>query len=348
MAAEDYLPWGEGWYGIEEMYDQPDTTDNDKKPEEVKRQLKGLIMGNIPTPKMPVRPMAKAPTTAANGGTANAKANLDDLFATGTEDAARGIFTILYGKGGTGKTTAALTKPGSTVFIDLEGSYDLVAARALALVPDGTAKIKPFKFKFTEDDAAGDYERLCALIEANGYDGYDTVILDSWSVVQRLLMAYTFTHEPYKGKACSCTDDYGYQTYPCYAHKGFVRLYNAILNHRRAGRDFVVLAHALDDTVPDMNSDKMKQWVPDILQMKSGKDSMLHDMFNEADNCWFFDDGSRASSDKQTKGQAVTGSRTVYLSGTGVIMAKTRTAPETPVISLPNGEPFPWDALLAH
>ena len=306
-------------------------------------------MPTIPTPKMPVRPVAKAHLpAAANGGSAiPEKANLDDLFNTGTEDIVRGIFTILFGKGGTGKTTAALTKPGNTVFVDLEGSFDLVAARALALMPEGTVNVRPFKFKFT-DDAADDYERLCALLEANGYDDYNTVILDSWSVVQRLLMAYTFRHEDYKGKACSCTDDYGYQTYPCYAHKGFVRLYNAILNHRRAGRDVVVLAHALDDTVPDMNSDKMKQWVPDILQMKSGKDSMLHDMYNEADNCWFFDDGSRAATDKQNKGKAVTGSRTVYLSGTGVIMAKTRTAPETPVISLPNGEAFPWDALLGR
>lgn len=61
-------------------------------------------MPTIPTPKMPVRPVAKAHLPAANGGSAvPEKANLDDLFNTGTEDIVRGIFTILFGKGGTGK-----------------------------------------------------------------------------------------------------------------------------------------------------------------------------------------------------------------------------------------------------
>lgn len=295
----------------------------------------------IPTPTIPRVP-SRAPVLAL-GTEGAAKKNLDDLLASDTESTDRGIFTIIFGKGGTGKTTAALTKPGKNLFIDLEGSYSLVAKRAEELA-NGEAKNTPYRFRFTEDGAA-DYDRLCALLEADGFDRFNTVIVDSWSVIQRMLQAKTFRDEPYKGKVCSCTDDYGYQTYPCYAHKGFIRLYNAILNHRRAGRDVVILAHALDDTVPDMNSDKMKQWVPDILQMKSGKDSMLHDMFNEADNCWFFDDGSRAATDKTNKGKAVTGSRTIYLCGTGVIMAKTRTAPDTPAISLPNGEAFPWYAL---
>jgi len=299
-------------------------------------------MGNIPTPKMPLRPKATAAAENAGAETPE-KANLDDLFANETETVRRGQFIILAGKGGTGKTTATLTKPGKTLFVDLEGSYGLIRERAAQLAPDVEAKA--FQFKFS-DDPSNDYERICRLIEADGYDGYDTVVLDSWSVVQKLLKEYTFRHELYKGKVCGCSDDYGYSTFPIYAYKGFARIFNAILKHVRAGRDFIVIAHAVDETVPDAALNDMKQWQFDAFVMKTGKESIRHDLFNNADQVWFMDDGAHASTAKDDKGKAKAGCRMAYFIGTGTIMAKSRTYSGEAAMLIPDGETIPWNEIL--
>lgn len=330
MAAEDYLPWGEGWYpGEMEPIPNPET----------KPRMKDTTMSNIPMPKVPA-PKRAATTTAAPSAPAPAKLNLADMLGKQQTATEPGQFIILAGKGGTGKSTGALAKDGKTVFVDLEGSFAKIAKRAFALWPDREKDVTRFSFPFTEDGAA-DYETLCALLEANGYDGYQTVVIDSWTVVQKLLKEYTFAHDQYKGKACSSTEDYGYSTFPIYAFKNYTRIMNAMLAHVRAGRDVIVIAHAVDETIPDAALNDMKQWQFDAFMMKSGKESIRHDMFNAADQVWFLTDGTVASD----KGKATAGCRMVYLNGTGTVMAKSRTYSGAPALLVPDGEALPWNLL---
>ena len=291
---------------------------------------------NLPTPKMPVRPAAKA--------TSEAPKKMTVTFSP-VGDNVRGQLIILAGKGGTGKTTAALMKPGKTAIIDLEGSTPILKNRMNEIAPDRKNEVSVVNFAFTED-MAEDFETLCGLVEANGYDGIDTIVLDSWSVVQKLLKAYTFAHEQYKGHVCTCSDDYGYSTFPIYAHKGFTRLFNAILAHVRAGRDFIIIAHAVDETVPDAALNDMKQWQFDAFVMKTGKESIRHDLYNNADQVWFMDDGAHASTKKDEKGKAKAGCRMVYFVGTGTIMAKSRTYSGEPAMLIPDGATIPWNELL--
>lgn len=251
-----------------------------------------------------------------------------------------GQFVILSGKGGTGKSTGALAKPGKTLFVDLEGSFPKIAKRAFALWPDREDEVTVYPFPFTEDGSA-DYESLCQLIEADGFNDYNTVVIDSWTVVHKLLKAYTFAHDAYKGKPCTSTEDYGYSTFPIYAFKNYTRLMNGILAHVRAGRDVVVIAHAVDETIPDPALNDMKQWQFDAFMMKSGKESIRHDMFNAADQVWFLSDGTVASE----KGKATAGCRIVYLCGTGTVMAKSRTYSGEPAMLVPDGEALPWNIL---
>jgi len=247
------------------------------------------------------------------------------------------------GKGGTGKTTAACMKPGETAFIDLEGSLPILQGKLAAFAPERLEHIHTVPFAFTED-AAKDYESLCAAVEADGYDGMDTLVIDSWSVVQKLLKSYTFAHDQYKGKVCASTEDYGYSTFPIYAFKNYTRLMNAMLAHVRAGRDVVIVAHAVDDTVPDANLNDMKQWQFDAFMMKSGKESIRHDLFNSADQVWFMTDGVLGNDKKKASG----GCRLVYLQCTPEFWAKSRTHSGEPCIAVADGETIPWSDILGR
>lgn len=300
-------------------------------------------MPNIPTrtTSMPVRPVAKAsaPKNPAPGSAVAAPVKKTVTFSP-IASAKRGQYVILAGQGGTGKSTAAMMKPGETAFINLEGSAEILKGRMEQIAPDRLEHIHIVDFAFT-DDAADDYDTLCATIEADGYDGMNTIVIDSWTVVQKLLKAYTFKHETYKGKVCSSTEDYGYSTFPIYAFKHYTRLQNALLAHIRAGRDVIIIAHAVDETIPDVALNDMKQWQFDAFMMKSGKESVRHDMFNAADQVWFMSNGTIAGDKKK----ATAGSRMVYLVGTGIIWAKSRTYSGDPAVLVPDGETIPWDIL---
>ena len=303
-------------------------TSDDNKPERKKTMT-------IPTPKMPTRTSAPVATKPAP---AKAKITFGGI---GTLQ--RGQLVILAGKGGTGKTTAAAMKPGDTAFIDLESSLPILQGKLASFAPDRLKHIHTVPFAFT-DDAARDYETLCALVEADGYDGMDTIVLDSWSVTQKLLKAYTFAHDQYKGKVCNSTEDYGYSTFPIYAYKNYTRLANALLAHVRAGRDVVIVAHAVDDTVPDANLNDMKQWQFDAFMMKSGKESIRHDLFNSADQVWFMTDGVMGNDKKKASG----GCRLVYLQCTPEFWAKSRTHSGEPCIAVNDGDTLPWNEILGR
>ena len=298
---------------------------------------KGKMAMPIPKPKMPVRA-----ATPANKIADEVPAKIKITFGA-IGKIQRGQFIILAGKGGTGKTTAACMKPGETAFIDLEGSLPILQGKLAAFAPERLEHIHTVPFAFTED-AAKDYESLCAAVEADGYDGMDTVVIDSWSVVQKLLKAYTFAHDQYKGKVCASTEDYGYSTFPIYAFKNYTRLMNAMLAHVRAGRDVVIVAHAVDDTVPDANLNDMKQWQFDAFMMKSGKESIRHDLFNSADQVWFMTDGVMGNDKKKASG----GCRLVYLQCTPEFWAKSRTHSGEPGLAVNDGETIPWNEILGR
>ena len=296
-------------------------------------------MANMPVQRTLPMPMRTgAPLPAAKPAPAKVKLTFGKIGKV-----QRGQFIILAGKGGTGKTTAACMKPGETAFIDLENSLPILQGKLAAIAPERLDHIHTVPFAFT-DNAAKDYETLCAAVEAEGYDGMNTLVLDSWSVAQKLLKAYTFANDKYKGKECSSTEDYGYSTFPIYAFKNYTRLHNALLAHVRAGRDVVIVAHAVDDTVPDANLNDMKQWQFDAFMMKSGKESIRHDLFNSADQVWFMTDGVTGNEKKKAQG----GCRLVYLQCTPEFWAKSRTHSGEPCIAVADGETLPWNEILGR
>ena len=304
-------------------------------------------MANIPVPKMPTRG-AQAPQAAKETPT---KATI--AFG-GIDEQTAGQIIILAGKGGSGKTTAALMKSGETAFFDLEGTLPTLKTRLAELAPDRLAHIHVAPFKAKGD--AEDFERLCELAEADGYDGMDTVVIDSHSVVQELLKPYTFIKTPFKDSKgnrapCRSTEDYAYGTFPSYARNNYTRLWNALQEHKRAGRDVIIIAHAIMETIPDQNMNDMKQWQFDAYTAKSGKDALREFMFNNADQVWFMDAGLRRSvaDGKRVKAEdAAAGGRFLHLTEEPLVQVKSRTYCGESPIFIANGEALPWDVLLGR
>ena len=304
----------------------------------------------IPTPKMPTRgaaPAAQKPTPAAK---------IKITFG-GIEDQDSGQIIILAGKGGTGKTTAALMKPGETAFFDLEGTLPTLKKRLMEIAPERIDHIHVAPFKAKGDET--DFETLCALVEADGYDGMDTVVIDSHSVVQEILKPYTFKTTPYKDSKgnkppCSSTEDYAFGTFPAYARNNYTRLWNALQNHKRAKRDVIIIAHAIMETIPDQNMNDMKQWQFDCYTAKSGKDALREFMFNGADQVWFMDAGLRRSvegngAQKKVKTEdAASGGRFLHITAEPLIQVKSRSYCGESPLFIPDGETIPWNEILGR
>ena len=303
----------------------------------------------LPMPKMPTRPVA-----ASAPKEESAK---ETISFGGIDEQTAGQIIILAGKGGTGKTTAALMKSGETAFFDLEGSLPTLKTRIMELAPDRLPHIHVAPFK--AQGGSEDYERLCKLLEANGYDGMNTVVIDSHSVVQEYLKPYTFVKTPYKdskgNKApCRSTEDYAFGTFPGYARNNYTRLWNALQEHKRAGRDVIIIAHAIMETIPDQNMNDMKQWQFDAYTAKSGKDALREFMYNNADQVWFMDAGLRRSVDNEGGGKkvktedAANGGRFLHLTEEPLVQVKSRTYCGESPIFIANGEALPWDTLLGR
>lgn len=319
MAAEDYLPWGEGWYpGEMEETRTPSKTKTTKKTTKEKKQMSN----EIPTPA-PAKPGKETPA-----------------FAFGSigeqKSVKRGQIVILYGEGGTGKTTLACMLPGKVAFLDLEKSLDLLKPSFDELgigsnVSPLTADIPDFK-------------TLCDALNAPIYDGFDSIVIDSLSTVQEMAKTYTYAHSPTKAKTrATCLDDYEFSTGPMYVFRWMIpNFWNAVEKHARAGRNVLIIAHEVYETIPTGDGAEYKQYQFDALFMKSGKDSIRHFMNNNADHVLML----KANITADKKKNAVGGDdKTLYAAPLPYIMAKSRTKHE-PTYNIVPGEVFDWSQII--
>jgi hypothetical protein len=298
----------------------------------------------VPIPKMPMKKPAPAKP---------APEKVKITFGR-IEDETAGQIIILAGKGGSGKTTAALMKPGETAFFDLEDTLPTLKTRIAEIAPERLDHIHVAPFE--AEGGARDYEKLCELMEADGYDGMNTVVIDSHSVVQEILKPYTFITTPFKDSKgnkppCNSVEDYPFGTFPSYARINYARLWNAIQTHKRAGRDVIIIAHAIMETIPDQNMNDMKQWQFDAYTAKSGKDALREFMFNNADQVWFLDAGLRRCVDDRKKVKtedAASGGRFLHVTEEPLIQVKSRTYCGDSPLFIADGDTLPWNEILGR
>lgn len=290
-------------------------------------------MGNIPTPAPTPAPApakaAPAPRTA-KGGAEGAAFTFADV---GSDR--QGAITILYGEPGTGKTTLAAMLPGRIAFLDLENSTAMLKETWDAL---GIGKdVKVLR-------GVTDFVSLCKALTAPIFDGFDHIVIDSLSKVQDWAKEYTYAHSPTKAKTrATCLDDYEFSTGPMYVFRWMIpNFWGPVEDHKRHGRNVMIIAHSMYETVPNGDSTEYKQFTFDALSMKSGKDSPRHFMCNNADHVLML----KADVAGDKKKNAIGGdTKTLYAGPLPYIMAKSRTR-HAPQFTITPGEVFDWTQII--
>ena len=294
----------------------------------------------IPTPQEPTpaagaqatKQQAAKPTQAQKpAAKAPAQFTFSKIGATAT-----GHITILYGEPGTGKTTLAGMLPGKTAYLDLEDSLGKLRESWAELgIGEDVQTVNGIK----------DFKSLCACLNAADlFDGFDNIVIDSLSKVMDWAKEYTYEHSPTRAKTkATCLDDYEFSAGPMYVFRWTIPYFwNPIEKHKRQGRNVVIIAHAMFETVPNGDATEFKQWQFDALAMRSGKDSIRHFMCNNSDHVLML----KADVTGDKKKNAVGGdTKTLYAAPLPYILAKSRTRHEPQFAIIP-GEKFDWTQII--
>lgn len=265
----------------------------------------------MPRPTLPVpRPPTTAPRLAVS---------------LGAIPAAAGHRVVLYGPGGIGKTTLAARFPGHVVFFDLDESLprlrDLPAVRVV--------------------NAVQTWSELRAALQADGWDGVDTIVIDSLTKAEELAVAETLATVPHeKGHRVQRLEDYGFGKGYTHVFDTFLPLLADLDRHCRAGRNVVLVCHDCTATVPNPTGDDWLRYEPRLQSPASGKASIRLRVREWADHVLFVGYDVDVK-DGKGRGQ---GTRTIYPAELPHCMAKSRTVRDA--MSFDENSAAVWTAIL--
>jgi hypothetical protein len=222
----------------------------------------------------------------------------------GSPNRSQGHRVVLYGPGGIGKTTLAAGAPGPVAFVDLDDSLGRLGLDAQAVT------------------GADTWAGLRAALQAPGWDGVRTVVIDSLTKAEELAVAHTLLHVPHeKGHKVSSVEDYGFG-------KGLAHVFDTVLPllsdldaHARAGRNVVLICHDCTANVPNPAGEDWLRYEPRLQSPSSGKNSIRLRVREWADHVLFLGYDVAVRDGKGLGGQT----RTLYPSETAAAMAKSRT-----------------------
>ncbi|NLG35790.1 MAG: ATP-binding protein [Lentisphaerae bacterium] len=234
---------------------------------------------------------------------------------------------VLYGPGGIGKTTLATALPGPVAFFDLDDSLP----RLRASLGDGLPQVI---------EVAG-WAEMRAALQAEGWDGIRTLVLDSATRAEELCVAHTLAtvkHE--KGHAVTSIEGYGYGKGYQHVFDEFLPLLADLDRHCRAGRNVCLICHDCTATVPNPAGDDWLRYEPRLQSPTSGKASIRLRVREWADHVLFLGYDVAVNADGKGIGS---GTRTVYPAELPHCMAKSRSAREQ--IALADAESF-WGEII--
>lgn len=285
-------------------------------------------MANMP----PRRTIASLNASAANISAGSSRPTLR----TGKiGDHRRGHFVGIYGSGGSGKTTLSTMLPGKTVFFDLEGSLEIISPTLAQLgVLD---RITPVY--------CDDWNDLIAQLDADGYDGFDNVVIDSFTKAQEL--AAENCMQTIKGDAPMIKDSMEQWMYGKGAQLVFDKfrpIYAVIEKHMKAGRHVVATAHNEPTRFVNAEGSDYFQNQPRLVQGEKGKAPGRATFQEKTDHLLFLTFDIHAEKGKATG----SGTRSLYTSGgDGTRMAKSRTTQnDTPRFDIDAGAVFDWSLII--
>jgi hypothetical protein len=222
----------------------------------------------------------------------------------------------LYGQGGIGKTTLAAEMPGPVAFFDLDESLG-------QLKPDGDIRLV---------DGISTWADLRATLQADGWDGIKSIVIDTATKAEELAIAHTLAtvrHE--KGQAVSSIEDYGFGKGYQHVYETFIGLLGDLDRHARAGRNVCLVCHDCTCNVPNPSGEDFLRFEPRLQSPNSGKASIRLRVREWLDHLFFLDLDRSVSKDGKARGS---GSRTLYPSEMGWCSAKSRTVQQPmPLVS---------------
>ncbi|MCE9616450.1 MAG: ATP-binding protein [Lentisphaerae bacterium] len=223
---------------------------------------------------------------------------------------------LVYGPGGIGKTTLVAQLPGPVAVIDLDES--LPRLRAQLEAAGRLANIQPV-------DGVTDWASLRAVLQADGWDGIKSIVIDTATKAEELAIAHTLETVTADGKRVTSVEGYGFGKGYGYVFDTFLPLLGDLDRHARAGRNVVLVAHDCTSNVPNPAGEDWLRYEPRLQSPNSGKASIRLRAREWADHVLFI--GYDVSVGKDGKGRGA-GTRTLYTSELPHCMAKSRTTQE--------------------
>jgi len=232
---------------------------------------------------------------------------------------------VIYGPGGVGKTSLADMAPGPVVSFDLDDSLGV-------LQPAHTLAVQ----------GVDDWGELHKALIGPGWEGVQTLVIDSVTRAEEWAVAWTLKHTPKndQGSLADSVESYGYGKGYGFVFDTFLPLLADLDGHARAGRNVVLIAHDCVARVPNPEGEDWIRYEPRLQDPTSGKGSIRLRIKEWADHVLYL--GYDVSVDKEGKGRG-SGSRTVYPVERPHFMAKSRTL-RSPIV-LREGENKVWEAL---
>lgn len=224
---------------------------------------------------------------------------------------------MIYGKGGVGKTTLAATAPNS-LLIDLEGGAEFMD------VPRVTREQVPT------------LAVLLAALQSNDFDEFHTLVIDSVTRVEELLTDHVLDNYPVSGSGgatqrASDLEAYGYGKGYSMLYDEYCRFLGALERLAALGKNIVLVAHEITETVSNPGGADYRMLVPRIYQGKgkSACRSRVIEAMDHVAHVAYDQDVVVADPRRQDKPGQVgkvrgSGSRTVYFTGEASREGKTR------------------------
>ena len=258
----------------------------------------------------PARPLPPKPAPAAPAQAVPKKFGFDVL------EQAKAQSVGIFGPGGIGKTSLACSAPGPVAVFDFDGSLP-VLKKSL-----GTLDVRPVSGVSTWQDMRD------ALHDKSLWNGIGSIVIDSLTRAEQLCIEHVLkTIKTERGFTANSLEAYGWNKGYQFIFEEMLRLLGDLEEHKRNGRNFVLIMHDCTAGVPNPEGADFLRWEP-RLQMR--KDCNVRYAVKEhLDHllCVRYDILVR---DVNGKGKAEgSGTRTIYPVETPVHMAKSRSLRES-------------------
>jgi len=243
----------------------------------------------------------------------------------------RGHGILLFGPGGSGKSSLAAAAPEPVALIDLENSLPVLRSQL------------PAERDIRVVSGVSSWEDIRACLQAGGWDSVGTIVLDSVTLAEQLCVAWVIKNVRHPDKpetAIRRLEDYGWGRGLGYVYDEFLALLSDLEIHLRAGRHAILIAHDCVTECPNPAGPNYLRYEPRLQAPASGKNSVRLRVREWADHCLYL---SFDTTVVDGKGQGA-GTRTLYPSEQAWFMAKSRTADTA--MPVPKNDPSVWSQII--